>query len=375
MTRIALKMLMGDRSRYLTLLIGLSVVSFLFIQQGSVFCGIIARIAKPIDAVGAPIWVCDPLLQSIDDSKPLLDTALDRVRSVPGVRWAVRLILKTTQVRLADGRTETVRMFGLDEDGLIGRPAKMLAGSAADLYAPDAVIVGKAESERLGNPRIGTVFELNDHRARVVGIADVSRDFASNPYLYTTYDHALDFAPSERKQMNFILVAPADSVSAQELASRIRQSTGLGAYTQAGIRDLSIDYYLRHTGIPINFGLGLLMVFVVGMSIAGQTFYAFALQNERFLAALKAMGASNPALTRMSIVQGLVVGVIGFGMGSGAGCLFGDLTGGGSGQLAFYTPWQLLAISFSVVITICFLSSLLAVRRVVRLEPGIVFRG
>jgi putative ABC transport system permease protein len=68
MTRIALKMLMGDRSRYLKLLIGPSVVSFLFIQRGSVFGGIIARIAKPIDDIGAPIWVCDPLLHSIDNN-------------------------------------------------------------------------------------------------------------------------------------------------------------------------------------------------------------------------------------------------------------------------------------------------------------------
>lgn len=375
MMRISLKMLFGDRSRYLTLLIGLSVVSFLFIQQGSVFCGIIARIAKPVDAVGAEVWVCDPLLQSIDDSKPLLDTDLYRVRSVPGVLWAERLLLRTTQVRLADGRFEMVRMFGLDDDSLAGRPTKMLAGTASDLFRPDAVILGKAESERLGNPRLGDTFEINDYRAQVVGIADVSRDYGSNPYLYTTYNRALDYAPSQRKQLNFILVSSTRSVSADELAARIRKTTGLGAYTLEGMRQLSINYYLRNTSIPVNFGLGLAMVFVVGMSVAGQTFYAFALQNERFLAAIKAMGTSNMTLTLMSVVQGLVVGLISFGIGSGAGCAFGYLTGGGTGKLAFYTPWELMAISFFVVMLICFLSSLFAVRRVLRLEPGVVFRG
>src|SRR5882724_5377723 len=177
MIRIALKMLMGDRSRYLTLVIGLTLVSFLFVQQGSAYCGIIARIAKPVEALSAPIWVSDPKLQSIDESKPLLDTDLPRVRSVAGVKWAVPLFLRSVQVRLHDGTFQTVRLIGLDNDSLVGRPAEMLAGRTADLFAPDSVIVGKAESNRLGNPAIGDTFELNDHRARVVGIADVSRDF------------------------------------------------------------------------------------------------------------------------------------------------------------------------------------------------------
>jgi putative ABC transport system permease protein len=368
-------MLMGDRSRYLTLLIGLAGVSFLFVQQGSVLSGVILRIAKPVDAVGAPIWVCDPQLQSIDDSKPLLDIDLYRVRSVPGVQWAVPLFLRTVQARLADGRFQVVRLFGLDDDTLIGRPPEMLTGSTSDLFTPDAVIIGKAESERLGNPQIGDTFEFNDHRARVVGIASVSRDFGSNPYVYTTYDRALEFTPPQRKQLNFVLVAPNIGVAAETLAARIRESTGLGAYTLEGMRRLSIGYYMRNTGIPINFGLGLLMTFIVGMTVAGQTFYAFALQNERFMAALKAMGTGSLTLTLMSVTQGLTVGIVSFGIGSGAGCLFGYLTGRGTGKLAFYTPWQLIAISLVVVVVICFLSSLVAVQRVLRLEAAVVFRG
>jgi putative ABC transport system permease protein len=99
---------------------------------------------------------------------------------------------------------------------------------------------------------------------------------------------------------------------------------------------------------------------------------AFALQNERLLAAMKAIGADDRTLTLMSILQGVMVGLISFGVGAGTGCLFGFLTGGGTGKLTFYTPWQLIAISFSTAIVICFLSSLFAVQPVLRLEPGIV---
>ena len=375
MMRLALKMLMGDRSRYLTLVIGLSLVSFLFVQQGAAFCGIMARISKPIEAVGAPVWVSDAKLQSIEESRPLPDTDLSRVRSVPGIEWAVPLFLRIVQVRLHDGTFQNVRLFGLDNNSLIGRPPHMLAGRTSDLFAPDSVILGSSESDRLGGPKVGNTFEINDRLARVVGVADAARDFVGNPYVYTTYDRAISFTPPQRKQLNFILAAPKEGVSAEALALTIRRATGLGAYTLDDMRWLSIDYTVRNTAFPVLFAIALLMDFVVGMSVAGQTLHAFALQNERFLAALKAMGTGQLTLSLMSVTQGLTVGLISFGIGSGAACLFGYLTGGGTGRLAFYAPWQLMAVSFGVLIVICLFSSLFAVRRVLLLEPGVVFRA
>ncbi|MEW6733336.1 MAG: ABC transporter permease [Acidobacteriota bacterium] len=375
MIQLALKMLFGDRVRYLTLMIGIFFVSFLFIQLGSVFCGIMARIIKPIEAIGAPIWVADAKLQSIDDSKPLLDTDLNRIRSIPGVKWAVPLFLRTVQVRLRDGRFQVVRLFGLDDASLVGRPAHLLAGDISMLSAPEAVIIGRAEAERLGNPKVGDTFEINDHLARVVGIADVPRDFGSNPYVYTTYSRALEYTPRQRKQMNFILVAPNDSKDTQALTKRIQELSRLAAYTEDEMRWLSMSYYIRNTAIPINFGIGVLMAFVVGMSIVGQTFYSFALQNERYFAALKAMGAGPGTMVTMMIVQALSVALISFGIGAGMACLFGFLTGAGTGKLAFFTPYQLVAGSFLIVILICLSASLFSIHRVVRLEPAVVFHS
>lgn len=370
-------MLIGDRAKYITLVSGLSFVVLLFVQQGSVFCGLMARTCKPVEAVGAPIWVCDPNLQSIDDSKPLIDTDLGRVRSTPGVKWAVPLFIRQVQVRLRDGKFQNVRLFGLDNASLIGRPAIMLEGDPAALNAPDAVIIGKAESERLGlqgkTPKIGETFELNDHLARVVGIADVPRDFLSTPYIFTTYDRALLYAPRQRKQLNFVLAAPQDGIPVEQVLANLRKTTGLGAYSEDGMRWLTIGYYMKNTGIPINIGISLTLVFVVGMAIAGQTFYAFALQNERYFGALKAMGTRSRTLVAMIVTQSLVVGLIGYGIGAGAATFIG--WSARSGRLAFYTPYQLLVLSFGITMFICLLSSLVSIQRVLRLEPAVVFRG
>jgi putative ABC transport system permease protein len=374
MIRIAMKMLMGDRAKYFTLVGGLSVVVFLFIQQGSVFCGLIGRTAKPVEAIGAPIWVVDKNLQVIDEFKGLLDTDLTRVRSVEGVKWAVPLFIRQVTVRLGNGKFQAVRLVGLDNATLVGRPPKILEGRIEDLNAPDAVIIGKAEMERLGNPKIGDTFEINDRRARVVGIADVPRDFLSNPYVYATFDRAVQYTPRERKLMNYILAAPKDGYTTAQVLENIRKTTDLAAYDEDGMRWLTMNYYMKNTGIPVNIGISLFLVFLVGMAIIGQTFYAFALQNEKYFGALKAMGTSSWTLVKMIVIQSLVVGVIGYGIGVGMGTMIGFLAGPNA-KLAFYTPYQLIYISFIVTILICLLSSILSIQRVLRLEPAVVFRG
>ena len=52
-------------------------------------------------------------------------------------------------------------------------------------------------------------------------------------------------------------------------------------------------YYLRNTGIPVNFGITIGVALVVGTVVAGQTFYLFTIENLKQFGALKAMGVGN----------------------------------------------------------------------------------
>ena len=112
---------------------------------------------------------------------------------------------------------------------------------------------------------------------------------------------------------------------------------------------------------------------MVGTAIAGQTFYNFTLDNLRHFGALKAMGASNGTLLRMILLQALVVGSLGYGLGVGVAALFGSFLG--STELAFKLPWQLLGLNAVAITCICLASALLSIRKVMRLEPAMVFKG
>src|SRR5919108_351824 len=92
MSWIALKMLTGDRAKYLGIIFGVAFASLLMAQQMSMFVGVMLRTTSQIrDVQEADLWVMDPRVQYVEEIKPLPDTDLQRVRGVPGVAWAVPL--------------------------------------------------------------------------------------------------------------------------------------------------------------------------------------------------------------------------------------------------------------------------------------------
>jgi len=383
MNFVALKMLVGDRAKYLGIVMGITFASLLITQQAAIFVGLMGRTYGSISDLGLPdIWVMDPKVQFIDDIKPLQDTQLLRVRGVKGVDWAVPLYKGLLKARLEDGTFQTCNVIGLDDATLIGGPPLMIKGKLEDLRRADSVIVddvgaaGKlAHPSATGKPRPlvpGDTLELNDHRAMVVGICKVSRTFQSQPTVYTTYERATLFAPRERKLLSFVLVKAKPGQDLAVLRHRIEATTGLSAYTQQGFINKTWWYFFDNTGIPINFAISVALGFVVGTAIAGQTFYSFTLENLRQFGALKAMGTPTGTLLRMILLQAVLVGAIGYGLGVGLACLSGWAAR--NTELSFVLPWQLMLASALAIVVICILSSLLSIWKVIHLEPAIVFK-
>lgn len=386
MLRVALKMLMGDRAKYIGIVFGITFASLLITQQMSIFTGIMYRTFGTITDISQPdLWVMDPKVANIDDIKPLQSTQLYRVRSIEGVDWAVPLYRGLLKARLSNGNFQTVSLIGLDDATLLGGPPVMVEGQLQDLRSQDGVIVDEAAARtRLARPpaqpggapeplKVGDTLELNDKRATVVGICRVTRTFQSQPVIYTTYTRALGYAPRERKLLSFVLVGVKPNVELAAVAARIQQRTGLQAVSRDDFIWKTMMYFVKYTGIPINFGTAVLLGFLVGTAIAGMTFFNFTQDNLKQFGALKAMGASNWVLLRMIVLQALLVGTLGYGLGVGAASVFGYLAR--NSELAFRMPWQILVISAGAVLLICMLSAIFSIIKVMRLEPAIVFKS
>ncbi len=376
---IALKMLTGDRAKYLGLIFAIAFCTFLLENQTSIFAGILRRTGSQIlDVTDADIWVMDPKTEYFDQTKALKDTDVNRVRGVEGVLWAVRLFKGNPVARTVDGKFAASLCFGLDDATLTGAPRNMLLGSWERLREPDAIVIDKAGYLLLfpDEPlQIDRTLELNDHKAVIVGISDASAPFLSNPIIHTRYSQAVNFVGRERTQLSYVLAKSAPGVNPEEVIPRIQAQTGLRARTTDEFRWDSIFYYLKNTGIPVNFGITITIALIVGTVVAGQTFYLFTLENLKQFGALKAIGVTNWRLTRMVLLQAITVGAIGFSIGTGMAALFFELTLHKIATRGLVLWWQSVVLTAGCILLVIIIASLLSIRRVVVLEPAEVFRG
>lgn len=379
MNFVALQMLTGDRAKYFGLIFAIAFSTFLMSHQSSIFCGIMNRTTSQIqDVRDASIWVMDPKTQYVDEVKALSDDKLYRVRGVEGVEWAVPLFKGLPRVRARDGNFRNGILLGVDDATLVGAPRRMAVGSIEALREPDAIIIDRAGYEFFfpGQPlHVGATMEMNDRRVRIAGICDSSAPFQNVPVFYARYSNAITYVGRERNLLSYVLAKPKPGVSAGELCRRIRAATGLDAITADDFGWRTIWYYFKHTGIPLNFGITVMIALVVGTVVAGQTFYIFTLENLKQFGALKAIGVTNSRITGMILLQALLVGAIGYSFGIAMTAGFFESTKNITDLRGFFLPWQIAAGTAAAVMLIVTLASLISVRRVVVLEPAAVFRG
>jgi putative ABC transport system permease protein len=376
---IALRMLTGDRAKYLGLIFGVTFATLLMTQQVSIFMGILKRTGNPIlEVTDADIWVMDNRVRYLDEAPGLQDTDLMRVRGVPGVAWAVRAYKGVVQARLENGETRTVRLTGLDDETLAGAPHEMVAGSVEDLKRPDAVIIDTAGYEYMWGKetyQIGRVFQLNDRRAVLVGVCKVAPPFFSDPIVYSRYSLVGSYVPLERNLMNFILVKAKDGVAHDKLCQAIQEDTGRLALTSGQFFWKTVDYFLASTGIPVNFGITITLGFIVGAAVTGQTLYLFIVESLKQFGALKAMGLANRRILGMIVLQALLIGGIGYGLGVGLTTIFFLTTGNITPLAGLHMTWLAFLGTGVAVIVIVVATSVISARRVLTLEPAVVFRG
>jgi len=132
----------------------------------------------------------------------------------------------------------------------------------------------------------------------------------------------------------------------------------------------TIMFFIRNT---VNFGMTVMVALIVGTVVAGQTFYIFTLENLKQFGALKAVGVTNRRLVGMILLQAAVVGSLGYALGMAATFFAFFIHRVQTRGINMLPP--IMIGTGAVVIFIVLVASLMSIRKVVVLEPAIVFRG
>jgi putative ABC transport system permease protein len=380
MSWIALRMLIGDTAKYLGMVFGVAFSVLLISQQSAIFVGLIEKSSASVAQVAdAEIWVMDPRVQFVDGARGLPDTTLQRVRGVPGVAWAAPHLRGATTIATSAGNQTAAGLVGVDDSTLIGLPRQVVAGNREALNAPGAVMLDQYGWTFLFKDRPfqpGLELELNDVRATVVGLVDTNSNFSQQVTVYARYSTALNYAPGGRNRLSYVIARPVEGQSPEAVAQRIEAATGLKAMTRPAFESATQRYVIFNTGIPQSFGSVVALGVIVGIVIVALTFSLFIRDNARQFGALRAIGVSNGQLAGMVLLQGALVGALGYAIGLGAAALLIDASA--RNVLAFkgfYVPREIAAVAAAVVVLIITFSGLGALRRVLTTDPATVFRG
>ena len=373
--KIALKLLVNDKSKFIALLVGITFAVFLMIMMMSMFSGILARSSSSVYNIGAKIWVMDPAVNNATSSIPMPDYVLSTTRSINGVKYAVPVYFGNALVKLKSGAYQAVSVVGLDDATLYGRP-ELIEGKIEDIYSENAFFVVKdAEFKKLESPKIGTEFEINDHRGRVVGLAKVaSGGLFGIPTVYTTYNRAITYIPSMRFTTSYILIEPKSEADIPFIQQRIKK-LGYQALTRDQFVSKISDFYTYQTGMGLNVIMMTAISFIVGLSISGQTFYTFILENIERFGALKAIGAKGRELITMILFQASFTAMLGYGLGVGLASSLMILAKLRLPSYAAQVTYTNLIFAFFMVLIMAGLSSYIGIRKVLQIQPFDIFRG
>ena len=221
---LARRNLFHDKVRFAVTLTGIVFALVLITIQFGLFLGFATTTSNNIDHSNADLWIVFHGVGYFDTGRNFSEQKFYQVLSTPGVGRAEKYMQSFGRWKRPDGSVENIQVIGFHPGSGLGEPWNVVQGSTADLKQEDSILVDELYRDKLGVQKIGDRVEIGDHRARVVGFTRGIRSFTTSPFVYTMFNHSLDYTNpvSSENSTAYILVKAASGVSPKELQKRLQ---------------------------------------------------------------------------------------------------------------------------------------------------------
>jgi putative ABC transport system permease protein len=373
MVSLARRNLFHDRLRFVITVAGVAFAVTLVLVQVGLFLGLLDKATVTIRHASADLWVTSHNTPNVDFAHTFPETAVLRVRSVPGVERADNLIIAFGNIQLPNGATEGAMVYALEDFSRWNLPWKVTAGSTADLRRGYNVLMDRSAALRYGPFSVGEEREIQGRRFRIVGTTEEAASFTTTPILFMDYHNARELQDQLRGNTTYVLVKVAPGADVRQVQAELRRRLPYNdVYTRDEWAQRSRDYWVKSTGLGMSMGVTVFLGILVGVVIVAQTLYTSAVEHIKEFGTVKAIGGSNLDIYRILGEQALIAAVIGFALGAAFSYAARPLMA--SIHLnVLLSPGFSLAVFVGTVL-MCLGAALFSFRRVAGIDPALVFR-
>jgi len=372
---LALRDIRHNGFRFALTGVGLGLLLGIVVAMSGIYEGALEDALRLPRASHPDLWVVQPRTMGpfAEPSRIPRDTR-ELVRRIPGVAAAGAVAFQTAQT-MARGRPVRFLVQGY-EPGRIGGPETIVSGHG--ITESHYQIVADASS----GLSLGEQVPLGPYRDiyTVVGLTRGMVDSAGNPVAWLTLLDAqtLQFPvpPAlERREkaagrnaiptadINAVLVRLQPGVDATTVAGQIERWKHLSAVPQR----LEETYLTKFVIEKMQRQLGMFMVILIVVSavIISLIIYTLTMDKLRSIATLKLVGAPDRTIIALIVQEALIVGVGGFWLGVALTAATKDYFP----RRVLIVPGDVAAL-FAVIVVVCLLASVFAVRTAVKVDPA-----
>lgn len=372
---VALRILLYDKVRSLITLMGVIFAVGLIFNQLGTFLGLMETSSVIIDNTPGDIWITSKNSKNFDFSQPFPEFIYNQVLSETDVESAEKLIVAWALIKQKEGGTEQIEIVGYNPERGVGGPWEMKIGDTRQLNNGNFAIIDESAMKRLGNIQVGDYRDIMWRRLQIVGISSGVKSFTTAPIVFTSYKLAqslVGYIGPDNTVFVIAKIKPGASLPAT--VNKLKQNLkGVDVYSKSDFSYKTRRYWAIETGVGFSFMLTIVISFLVGMLIVGQTIYNSTMEHIKEFGTLKAIGASNFEIYKIIFSQAMINALLGYIVSliiTMATVKLYDAIG-----MVLVVRWWVNLLVLALTLVMCSTAAFVSIRRIKKIDPAILFRG
>jgi putative ABC transport system permease protein len=370
---IGINMLFHDKRRLLLSLSGIAFAVIIMFLQVGFFNGINDSQANMARVIDADLVVMHQKRTHLNKWTRFDEVRIGQVRALPQVREVVPIY--KDGAGLKNPETNQVRrtiVYAFDA----GAKPFRIKGLTDDLYALLRVkgnaLYDSRSREIYGDFRLGDTLEIDTRAYRLAGFVSLGPNLVNDGTVLMGAGSWIGNGMGHRPVMALLRLAPGGDRAQALAAVRAALPDDLIALTPAELADREIWYTVINAPIGAIFAIGLLVSILIGVVICYQILFNEVTDNIPQYATLKAMGYDSRYLVRVILEETVLLAVAGFVPGLLISLAIYDCLADLTRLVMYLTPLRIAGI-FVLTLAMCIAAGMLAIRKVLRLDPADLF--